>query len=464
MTENTLIAGIIANSQCAQAIHQNGVLVYANAAAARIFGFEDIRSFARFAEAKSLFAHDIRQLSATRTRSVKFKRVNQTEKIVHIIERDIPWNGAPSVHIELSLTSDNGVPVHRAFVQTEESDAQTFILDTIGAAMDWSRTDAGKLEVVRQPFSFADIGFKLYDDLSNYAQVRGVKLNIEVTSRAQRIFEGDALKMVHAAGCLIRFAIDKVLGGRVDVVLKADKRGDNIIFEVFDNGVPYKPTDPNILFELPVSELGPRIGEEIDANLNLPLARHIARFLGGEVHLKINHNKGGLLLMHLPFREVQHETPWRPRNGPQFKDLKILVVEDNPANQKVLQIILQTLGHTPTLVDNGRECVKILQRAEFDVVFMDLHMPIEDGYSATRRVRQLEAIRTIKHDGTIPIFAITADCRIETRNKAIAAGVTGFLTKPVHIPQIMGALATYVSAAIPQNLGHAKLQAASRDA
>jgi CheY-like chemotaxis protein len=86
----------------------------------------------------------------------------------------------------------------------------------------------------------------------------------------------------------------------------------------------------------------------------------------------------------------------------------------------------------------------ILKQGQFDVVFMDLHMPVLDGYGATYAIRELEAAKKLAHKGAIPVLALTADRRPQTRARAYEIGVTGFLTKPIHIPQILGALTSII--------------------
>jgi CheY-like chemotaxis protein len=96
-------------------------------------------------------------------------------------------------------------------------------------------------------------------------------------------------------------------------------------------------------------------------------------------------------------------------------------------------------------VADGSQCIEALSFGSFDLIFMDLHMPVMDGYAATRHIRAAEAAR----DGQtrpIPILALTADMRAKTRVKSKAAGVTGFLTKPIHIHEILSALTPIIDA------------------
>jgi CheY-like chemotaxis protein len=442
VTVTNLVGNLIANTHIAQVIHQHGLLVFANTAAARVFGFASITEFAKFAKATSLFASDAPPSTTPKTRIFPFEHADGSRQTALIIEKQIDWQGTLSSYLELKQigsTADE-IMLTDAGTTSLHSEEETYFLDTMAAAMDWTRLDGDKMEIIRKPFDYAGICFKFCEDLAGYAQERDVTLNVEVTPRAQKIFQGDALKMARAGSCMVRHAIDRVLGGRVDVTLKADERGENILFEVCDNGMPYKSVEANILFETPRRLLEPGSGKPSDIEMNLPLARCIARFLGGEVGLKVNHAAGGLIRMRLPFREFNPESNHRSLFNPRQRALDVLVVEDNPTSQHILKIILDTLGHRTTIAAHGRECLELIRQTSFDVILMDLHMPIRDGYETTISIREREALG----GPVLPILAITADRRPETRAKAIAAGVSGFLSKPVHIPQIMGALAPYI--------------------
>jgi two-component system, sensor histidine kinase len=115
-------------------------------------------------------------------------------------------------------------------------------------------------------------------------------------------------------------------------------------------------------------------------------------------------------------------------------------------NQRIIAVILEQLGHTCVIVADGVMCLETIQKARFDAILMDLHMPNMDGYETTRRIRAME--RDIQADEfpQMPIIALTADARPETRVAAFEAGMTGFLNKPISIPELYEALAPIAAA------------------
>jgi CheY-like chemotaxis protein len=116
--------------------------------------------------------------------------------------------------------------------------------------------------------------------------------------------------------------------------------------------------------------------------------------------------------------------------------LRILVVEDNPVNQRLAQRLLEKHGHAVTVAGNGREALSVLDGAAFDVVLMDVQMPEMDGLEATAAIRSRER-------GTgrrLPIIALTAQAMIGDRDRCLAAGMDGYLAKPVQGPQLIQAV------------------------
>ena len=111
------------------------------------------------------------------------------------------------------------------------------------------------------------------------------------------------------------------------------------------------------------------------------------------------------------------------------RSLKVLVAEDNPVNQRLVALLLEKAGHRPVLVDNGREAVAAVAREDYDLVLMDMQMPEMDGLEATRRIRREEAIRGVT--APLPIVAMTANAMASDREQCLAAGMDGYLAKPL---------------------------------
>lgn len=119
--------------------------------------------------------------------------------------------------------------------------------------------------------------------------------------------------------------------------------------------------------------------------------------------------------------------------------LRILVAEDHPVNQKFLEVLLQRMGHTATFCNNGALALQAVQEQDYDVVLMDIHMPVMDGLTATSHIRALPSEKS-----NIPVIVLSADVYSEARDKAAAVGVNAFITKPVQVQELQTTLHLHV--------------------
>jgi PAS domain S-box-containing protein len=155
------------------------------------------------------------------------------------------------------------------------------------------------------------------------------------------------------------------------------------------------------------------------------------------------------LLANLVDQVLTGKTPHAPsiKSSPQalstFRGNKILLVEDNPVNQRVAQRTLQNLAADVTIANNGAEALERISAASFDAVLMDCQMPVMDGFTATRRIRELELSRGAKR---LPIIALTANVMSEDREKCLAAGMDAHLGKPIEVAQVIEALSRFLKA------------------
>jgi CheY-like chemotaxis protein len=127
------------------------------------------------------------------------------------------------------------------------------------------------------------------------------------------------------------------------------------------------------------------------------------------------------------------------------RELHVLIVEDNPVNQQLVQKILTNQGCRWTSVTNGRAALEQLTRSAPNIVLMDLHMPELDGLSAITRIRAGDAGAALRD---VWIIALTADARSEQRQRTLAAGANDYLTKPVQVPELKAAIARYVQSSV----------------
>jgi CheY-like chemotaxis protein len=115
--------------------------------------------------------------------------------------------------------------------------------------------------------------------------------------------------------------------------------------------------------------------------------------------------------------------------------LRVLVAEDHPVNRKVVGLLLQSMGHQVSFAEDGQQALTQASQCDFDLVLMDIHMPVMDGLSSTRHIRALSGER-----GRVPIVALTADVMSDAADQAMAAGMNAFLSKPLQKTQLQAVM------------------------
>jgi CheY-like chemotaxis protein len=189
------------------------------------------------------------------------------------------------------------------------------------------------------------------------------------------------------------------------------------------------------------------------SGLGLTISRHLCRLMGGEIEVTSEPGRGSTFRLHLPIERVAMD-PAQSCTAAGSADaapyirpgIRILLVEDGPDNQRLVRLILERAGAAVALAENGAEGVEAMQAAlhtgaPFDLVLMDMQMPVMDGYEATRRIREMGY--------TGPILALTAHAMSDDRARSLAAGCNEYLVKPIQRDDLIVAVARFTAEAKP---------------
>lgn len=314
--------------------------------------------------------------------------------------------------------------------------------------LDISKIEAGKMEVELLPTAVATILNDIKDMLEMKAIERNNRLQIQVDANVPRLVQTDPIRLKQILLNLIGNAIKFTHNGeiRIEVSLRRSSPQPLLSFRIRDTGIGMTPEQSQKIFGA-YSQADPSITREYGGTgLGLSLSSKLARLLGGDLILEESapgHGSSFLLIIQAvaalerpiiqPLKEPSG-TPGKkqPRSEGLLRDLRVLVAEDATDIRAIVCQILQKQQALVFEAVNGEEAVQMVRENYFDAVLMDLQMPICDGFQATRRLRA--------EGYELPIFALTAHAMAGERERCLAAGFTGYLTKPINFKEMISVL------------------------
>ena len=320
------------------------------------------------------------------------------------------------------------------------------LLSLIDDILDLSKIEAGCLELDERDFDLKASLDGLAATMGARAQVKGLAFRCEVAPGTPRRLHGDPDRLMQILVNLVGNALKFTSAGevRLDIEAQAEKEEDvRLRFTVTDTGIGIPEGKVRQLFQN-FSQLDASTTRKYGGTgLGLAISRQLAHLLGGEIGVSSREGEGSRFWFTARLRrgrDTAAPTPTVPVGETGLETLRVLVVEDNPINRDVIQGILERRGVHVELAGDGLEALGILACARFDAVFMDVQMPGMDGLEATRIIRSSEGSIL---DPRVPIIAMTAHALREDRDRCLAAGMDGYLTKPVEpeaLASVLGSL------------------------
>ncbi|MEW5683488.1 MAG: ATP-binding protein [Pseudomonadota bacterium] len=316
------------------------------------------------------------------------------------------------------------------------------LLGLLNDVLDLAKIEAGKLEVEVAPFVLADLLDEVVETYRGIADDKGVLLSREVEPSAIGVYHSDGPRIRQVLQNLIANAVKFTKVGEVRVrALHAD---GGLTIEVEDTG-------PGIAADA-LSRLFGKF-EQADASttrkyggtgLGLAICAELAGRLGGVLEVESVLGEGSVFRLRLPLapseagpREDAGDRRPEPDAVTEMAPLRVLAAEDNATNGIVLRTLLEQVGIAVVLVENGMRAVEAWRAQPFDLVLMDVQMPVMDGPSATRAIREIEAA---EGRARTPIVALTANALVHQQAEYAAAGMDGCLAKPIEVPALLAVL------------------------
>ncbi|AYG94241.1 response regulator [Brevundimonas naejangsanensis] len=308
--------------------------------------------------------------------------------------------------------------------------------------LDVSRTEAGGLELELRPFDLDEALGPALETLRLRAEDKGLAFRVERPAHVRGVFMGDSVRIGQILGNLLSNAVKFTTEGAVIVRLalsESDGAPGLLMIEVEDTGVGFDADHAARLFQRfsqADSSITRRFG---GTGLGLSICRSLTEMMGGRIEAASTPGLGSRFRVELPLpRANEVETRVAAAALPS-RPLRVLLAEDHPVNQRLVQLILADHAAELVIVEDGAEAVAAFEAGRFDVVLMDMQMPGMDGLTATRALRAAEAVRP----GTprTPILMLSANAMAEHRDAARDAGADLHLAKPITARDLLTALA-----------------------
>jgi len=326
-------------------------------------------------------------------------------------------------------------PDQKAHLETLKFSAEN-LLELINDILDFSKIEAGKIEINAIDFSLEEIIKNINHGFGTRAAEKGIGLSLNYDERLPSMLIGDPLRLSQIMNNLINNAIKFTDEGGIDITIKMKEERNSevdIFFSVEDSGIGIPSDKLKTIFEdfSQVDNANLRQG----TGLGLSITKELLKLQNSNIKVESTFGEGSVFFFTLTFKKsyikeeklenaLLHNGSTKTKNN-SLQGMKILLVEDNKINQKVTKKFLTKWGVETTIADNGQIALDFVQINEYDLVLMDMQMPVMNGIEATKAIRELG-----DDFEKLPIIALTASAVLDMKRTAIKAGLNGFITKP----------------------------------
>jgi CheY-like chemotaxis protein len=327
-------------------------------------------------------------------------------------------------------------------------DSATSLAAIINDVLDFSKIEAGKLELVDQPFDLAQVLDSTLASFRLQAEGKGLALASAINPGVPTKLVGDPVRLrqilVNLVGNAVKFtdkgSIDIQVGMLEPPVGPARGQQVRLLFSVRDTGIGIPLEDQGAIFDMFAQGDAGTTKRYAGTGLGLSITRNLVELMRGTIWVVSKQGEGSTFYFTVLLAEqgvLAARAEAREAEPAEAGPLRILVAEDNAINRMLAEDLLRQEGHAVTSVEDGQAALEALEREPFDVVLMDVSMPRLDGIEATRRIRASASGRL---DPAIPVIALTAHAFKEDEERVLAAGMDGYIAKPVAMAELNRAL------------------------
>ena len=316
------------------------------------------------------------------------------------------------------------------------------VLDDI---LDFSKLEVDKLELENEVFSLRESVDWSVNLFRNAAAEKNLDVRVRLEDDVPPFVRGDAARLQQVLTNLVSNAVKFTATGSIEVVasLAVPPNSDSVCsvrISVADTGIGIPEERADRLFQ-PFSQVDASTSRRFGGTgLGLAICKRLITMMGGTLTVSSQAGVGTTFVLCVPFALGSAPVAQASLVEQRMAQKNVLVVEDNLINQKVIARMLRKLGHLVTIAGDGETGIRRLQEEEFDLVFMDFHMPGLDGLQATQRIRKMSA-----PIARVPIVALTASAMPTDREMCAEAGMDDYLTKPINMVALRNAIARWAS-------------------
>ena len=313
------------------------------------------------------------------------------------------------------------------------------LLALLNDLLDLSRIEAGQMELEDGVIDLIGLAGQVRSTFGGMAEGKGLDLTVELVGGLHPYWHGDPTRVRQVLYNLVANAVKFTASGRVDVDIT--RTGNDLVFRVRDTGPGIAAHRLKALFEKFVQADASTTRRFGGSGLGLAICRDLASLMGGAVEVSSQLGEGSEFCLRLPLLPAPQ--PEAQECEPVLSDehglegLRILVAEDNPMNQLVLKTLLGQVGLQVHCVSDGLQAVEAVATSSWDMILMDVQMPVMDGPTAVRKIRELERSRG---QIRIPILALTANAMAHHEAEYLAAGMDILVPKPLQLERLLNAM------------------------
>jgi two-component system, sensor histidine kinase len=362
----------------------------------------------------------------------------------------------------IALAEDGPLNEQQAEQLGTARESARHLLSLLNDVLDLSTLENGQLKLVPAPTALHALIADVEALMDGPARTKGIELRMRRDADVPAFVMADPVRLKQILFNLVGNAIKFTDTGTV--LLETHVEDDlawqaALCFTVTDTGIGMDAATVGKLFQRFTQGDDSSSRRFGGTGLGLEISRSLARMMGGDISVQSTPGQGSSFSLRVPLvsceapsaAELAATTPAAPDDTP---PLRVLVAEDHPVNRQFLSVLLGRLGHQVTLRENGQLAVEAAAQGDYDLVLMDLHMPVQGGLAAAQAIRALPAPR-----GDVLIVALTADAFAGTRQRAAQAGMNDFLTKPVQPVELQRSLARLFGRARPADWAPASARA-----